>query len=130
MTANEYLAYIDYFNSGQYDRYYTEDVVVQLPSKRLEGKQAVRDFYAEVNRYVHETIRVKKVLMDETAVIANIWSDFYCHHDWPEFIVCPVTKGQIVRIELVVLYDLADGLFSHIRAGRLSGPAQAGRVPG
>jgi len=122
MNTNEYLEYIDYFNSQQYDNYYTDDIVVQLPAKKLEGKQAVKDFYTEVNRYVHETIRVKKVFMDNNDLVANIWSDFYCHKDWKDFIVCPVTTGQMVRVELVVLYTMQDNKFSHIRAGRLTGP--------
>ena len=123
MTVNDYLAYVDYFNSRRYDDYYTDDVVVELPSRRLQGKQAVREFYDNMNNYVHETIRVKKVLMDEDTLVANIWSDFYCHRDWDEFPLRPVRKGELVRVELVVLYTLRDGKFSHIRAGRLSRPA-------
>ena len=122
MTINEYLEYIDYFNSRQYERYYTDDVRVELPKETLMGKHAVRDFYLNVNRYVHETIRVKKVLVEGNTLMANIWSDFYCHQDWPDFIVCPVKNGQIVRVELVVLYTLVGDKFSHIRAGRLSQP--------
>jgi len=123
MTVNDYLAYVDYFNSRRYDDYYTDDVVVELPSRRLEGKQAVREFYENMNHYVHETIRVKKVLIDEDTLIANIWSDFYCLRDWDEFPLRPVRAGELVRVELVVLYTFRDGKFSHIRAGRLSDPA-------
>ena len=123
MTANEYLEYVDYFNSRLYERYYTDDVRLDLPQKTLLGKHAVRDFYANLNRYVHETIRVRKVLSEGSTLMANIWSDFYCHQDWPEFSVCPVVKGQIVRVELLVIYTLAgDSKFSHIRAGRLTQP--------
>ena len=123
MTINDYLAYVDYFNSRRYDDYYTEDVIVELPSSRLQGKQAVREFYQDMNDYVHETIRVKKVLMDADTLIANIWSDFYCHRDREDFVLGPVRRGDLLRVELVVLYTLRDNRFSHIRAGRLSQPA-------
>ena len=120
MELSEYLEYIDYFNSRQYDKYYTDDVVVELPSLTLEGKAAVKAFYRHMGNYVHETVRVKKLITSENALEAHIWSDFYCIKDWDEFPLRPVRRGDMIRVELVVYYKLRDGLFSHIRGARAS----------
>ena len=119
MTANEFLEYIHYFSSQKYDDYYTDDIVLQLPTKDLIGKPAVKDFYGQMNRYIHETIRVRKVLAEGDGLIAHIVSDFYCVQDWPEFHVKPMKQGEMHRIELLVLYKIRDSKFCRIRAGRL-----------
>ena len=118
MELSDYLEYIDYFNSRKYDNYYTEDVVVELPSLTLEGKAAVREFYQHMGNYVHETIRVKKLIAGESSLEAHVWSDFYCIRDWDDFPLRPVRKGDMIRVELVVYYTLRDGKFCHIRGVR------------
>ena len=86
----------------------------------LEGKAAVKAFYRHMGNYVHETVRVKKLITSENALEAHIWSDFYCIKDWDEFPLRPVRRGDMIRVELVVYYKLRDGLFSHIRGARAS----------
>ena len=119
MTVNEFLEYIHYFNSQKYEDYYTEDIVLQLPTRDLVGKKAVQEYFGTMNRYIQETVRVRKVLMDGDALVAHIVSDFYCIQDWSEFIVKPMKQGEMHRHELLVLYKMRDGKFCSIRAGRL-----------
>ncbi len=119
MTPNEFLEYIHYFSSKKYDDYYTDDIILQLPTQDLVGKQAVKDFYGKMNQYIEETIRVRKVLSEGDTLIAHVVSDFYCIQDWDEFIVKPMKKGEMHRHELLVLYKIRDGKFCSIRAGRL-----------
>lgn len=119
MTANEFLEYINYFSSQKYDDYYTEDIILQLPTQDLVGKQAVKDFFSKMNQYIQETIRVRKVLSEGDTLMAHVVSDFYCIRDWDEFIIKPMKKGEMHRQELLVLYEIRDGKFCSIRAGRL-----------
>ena len=122
MTINEFLEYIDDFNGRQYDRYYTDDVVVQLPSVQLRGRQNVKDFYIRMGEFIHETVRVRKVLIEGDAIIANLWSDFYCVQDTSDYLERTLAKGDLVREELLVLYTLEGTKFSQIRAARLRAP--------
>lgn len=119
MTANQFLAYIDYFNSRRYDAYYADDIVVQLPTQQLRGKDEVKAFYGEMARCIHETVRVRKLFIDDDAICANIWSDFYCVADTDRYLSRAMKQGELLRLELVVLYTIHDGRFSHIRAGRM-----------
>jgi ketosteroid isomerase-like protein len=120
MTANEFLEYIDYFESGRYDDYYTDDVVFQLPQRKLVGKQAVKDYYNHLNQYLREVMYVKKVLSEGNALVAHLFTDFVCIRDWPEFHIKPMKKGEVYRGEYLILYKLRDGKFCHIRSARLT----------
>lgn len=120
MTANEYLEYINYFSNQHYDAYFTDDIVLRLPTMELVGKEAVKAYYAKQNQYIHETIRVRKVLFEGDGLIAHIVSDFYCIQDWSDFTVKPMKKGEMLRIELLILYKIRDGKFCLIRGARLA----------
>ncbi len=119
MTPNEYLEYINYFSNQNYDEYYTDDIVLQLPTMEFLGKDAVKTFYAKQNQYIRETIRVRKVLFEGDGLIAHIVSDFYCIQDWPDFVIKPMKQGEMHRAELLVLYKIRDGKFCLIRGARL-----------
>jgi hypothetical protein len=119
MTANEFLEYIHYFSNQNYDKYYTDDIVLQLPTMELLGKEAVKSFYAKQNQYIQETIRIRKVLFEGDALMAHIVSDFYCIQDWPDFVIKPMKQGEMLRAELLVLYKIRDGKFCLIRGARL-----------
>jgi hypothetical protein len=86
----------------------------------LEGKEAVKAFYTKQNQYIHETIRVRKVLFEGDALIAHIVSDFYCLQDWSDFVVKPMKKGEMHRSELLVLYKIRENKFCLIRGARLT----------
>ena len=120
-TANDFLAYIDYFCSQRWDAYYTDDVVVELRTVTLRGKAEVKAFYEAMAPLVHETIRVRRVAIDADRVVADIWSDFYCLQDWADFPVKPMVKGEMLRIPLQVTYRMRDGLFAHIKGERQEG---------
>jgi len=117
VTVNEFLEYIHYFSSQMTTIPMT--LFFQLPTGGLVGKKAVKEHFAEMNRYIHETIRVRKILSEGDSLVAHIVSDFYYVEDWDEFSVKPMKKGEIHRIELLVLSKIRDGKFCSIRAGRL-----------
>ena len=118
MNANQFLEYIDYFMSQRYDNYYTDDVVFELPGRNLVGKQAVKDWYTNLNQYIREDLHVKKVLSEGDALVAHLATDFCCIRDWPEFHIKPMKKGDVHRGEYLVLYKLREGKFCHVRAAR------------
>ena len=120
MTANEFLEYINYFSNQHYDAYYTDDIVLQLPTLELVGKEAVKAYYAKQNQYIHETIRVRKMLCEGDGLVAHIVADFYCIQDWSDFVVKPMKKGEMHRSELLVLYKIRDSKFCLIRGARLT----------
>jgi len=120
MTANEFLAYIDYFHSKQYDAYYTDDIVFHLPTKLLVGKQAVKDWYNHLNQFVEEILYVKKVLSEGDVLMAHIGTDFRCIKDWPDFTAKPLKKGEVYHGEYLILYKIRGGKFCEVSSARLT----------
>ncbi len=122
MDKNQFRDYIDCFNRDDFagfSRYYTEDVVLELPRKELRGRQAIVDFYKEVKARVRETLQINQVIADEEGLAAEVATEFYGLEDWPEFIVAPLRKGESIHLVSFVFYRIRDGKFAHIRSARL-----------
>jgi len=120
MTPNEFLEYINYFSSQKYDDYYTDDIILSLPSlPDLVGKQAIKEFFAHQNKFLHETVRVIKMLSEGDGLMAHVVSDFYCINDWPDSHLGPMKKGDLRRVEILLLCKLRDGRFCLARTSRL-----------
>jgi hypothetical protein len=122
MNKNDFRNYIDSFNRDDFpgfSRYYTDDVVLELPRKELRGRQAIVDFYREVKSKIRETLEIKQVVADEEGLAAEVATEFYALEDWPDFIVGPIRKGESIRLISLVIYRIRDGKFAHIKSARV-----------
>jgi hypothetical protein len=121
MNKNQFRDYIDCFNRDDFagfSKYYTEDVVLELPRKELRGRQAIVDFYREVKARIRETLQINQVVADEEGLAAEVATEFYALEDWPDFIVGPIRKGESIHIVSFVMYRIRDGKFAHIKSAR------------
>jgi hypothetical protein len=122
MDKNQFRDYIDCFNRDDFagfSKYYTDDVVLELPRKELRGRQAIVDFYREVKARIRETLQINQVVADEEGLAAEVATQFYALEDWPDFIVGPIRKGESIHIVSFVMYRIRDGKFAHIKSARL-----------
>jgi ketosteroid isomerase-like protein len=123
MTAERFAAYIDAFNRddyGAFGDYYHEDVVLVIAGKReLRGRQAIFDFYRNVKSQTQRTIEVNNVITRGNQLAAELQSEFVALQDLPDFAAGPMKKGGRIFINTVVLYELRDGRFAHIRSAEL-----------
>lgn len=122
MNRQLFRDYIDCFNRNDFagfSRYYADDVVLELPSKELRGRQAIVDFYQVVKARIRETLQITEIVaVDDEGLAAEVDTEFYALEDWPEFIVRPVKKGDSIRIVSFVHYRIRDGRFAHIKSAR------------
>ncbi len=122
MDKARFHDYIDAFNRDDFEgfsRCYADDVVLELPSKELRGRQAIIDFYKVVKARIRETLQIKQVICDSEGLAAELDTEFYALEDWPDFIVGPIRKGESIRIVSFVHYRIRDGKFAHIRSARV-----------
>lgn len=121
-----FLAYTAAFSAGdgaRFGNYYTDDITLELPSApRLEGRQAVVDFYAAMFERVRESLEVNQLVVDDNGIAADIVSTFTAHRDAPDFQVMPLRAGQAVSVRVFVYYTLADGRIAHIKVARAGQP--------
>lgn len=121
-----FYSYTAAFSAGlaaEYSSYYTDDVVLVLPSApALNGKQAIVDYYTAMAASVREKVEVQSVIFDDLAVSAHVFSTFTAVAAAPDFPVGALQKGQAWRVPLNVNYTLRDGLISRIEVSRLGKP--------
>ena len=122
MDKGQFRDYIECFNRNDFagfSRYYTDDVVLELPRKVLRGRQAIVDFYKEVKARIRETLQINQVIADDEGLAAEVATEFYALQDWPDFIVAPIRKGESIHIVSFVHYVIRDGKFAHVKSARL-----------
>jgi hypothetical protein len=121
MNKQMFRDYIECFNRDDFpgfSRYYTDDVVLELPQKELRGPQAIVDFYRVVKARIRETLQINEIVADDEGLAAEVDTEFFALEDWPDFIVRPVKKGDSIRIVSFVHYKIRDGRFAHIKSAR------------
>ena len=89
LTEDDYRNYIDAFNRDDYagfGDYYQEDVVLTIAGKReLRGRQAIFVFYLTVKALTRRAIQVRRVIVGENQLAAEVESEFLALQDVPEF---------------------------------------------
>ena len=120
MTKGDYLRYIDHFNNKRYDKiapYYADDIEVNLSTITLKGPQGIVSFYTDFHTYVREFVDVKYLVVDETGVAAEMYTEFDCFRDYPNTAL-PFKKGEVRRMLNFVHYDLERDRFKRLRVAR------------
>ncbi|WP_129791355.1 nuclear transport factor 2 family protein [Sphingosinicella sp. CPCC 101087] len=112
--------YIAAFNRHDYAAligYYHPDIVLVIGNgTQLEGRQAIVDFYSEVNDATTREIEIVQAFADGEVLAAELRSEFLALRDAPDFTSGPMARGDRLFINSFALYDLRDGLYARIRA--------------
>ena len=119
--VERFRAYIAAFNRQDYatlTAFYAEDVVLVIGNgTELRGKQAITDFYGQVNTQTTRQIKVLDAFVDGPLLAAELESEFLAIQDAPDFTSGPMAKGDRLYINSFAFYDIgAGGLFTRIRA--------------
>jgi len=122
-TPEEFAAYIDAFNRGDYSRvcaYYDPEVVLVTGGHHeLRGPQAICDFYQSVRAQTQRTIHVRNLVSVPGRIAAELESEFLALQDLPDFTAGPMKKGERLFLHTVVLYEVGDEGFVRIRSASL-----------
>jgi ketosteroid isomerase-like protein len=133
-TPEQRQAYLEYaraFSGADFERlseYYTDDVVCDLGSIVLRGRDGILDFYREMFKTVSVSLTLHQLIADDAGIAADITSQFTAVADAPAFLVAPLREGELVRVRVLVYYTLRDGKIAHIkvaRTGEVSVPQRA-----
>jgi hypothetical protein len=121
-----FTEYTQAFSSADVDRftqYYNDDVVCELGSMTLKGKDGIANFYREMFTTVRENLTIHQLVADENGIAADMTTQFTAIEDAPNFVVGPLQKGESIRGRVFVHYVLREGKISRIsvaRAGEMS----------
>jgi hypothetical protein len=121
ISREEYQDYVDRFNNNDmsFIEYYHPDVVLELGASEIVGDTGIRDFYANVKKYIKETVTVNQFISDEGGIAVEIPTTFECIADWADsFWGVPLKKGQVMRIISFGFYQVEDRKFRRVKAAR------------
>lgn len=122
MTENEFRSYIAAFNASEFEKFgsfYADDVIFELGSmKRIEGREAILDFYREVKAHITEIVTPLSVIVTPTRIAMHCRTTFETFRDWPDFEIWPTRAGDKRTVETIAMYEVAGDRFTHIRGAR------------
>ena len=123
-TLEQRQAFTEYtkaFSNANFDRftqYYDDDVICELGSITLKGKDGIADFYREMFKTVRENLTIHQFVADENGIAADMTTQFTAIEDAPNFVVGPLRKGECIRGRVFVHYALHNGKISRISVAR------------
>ena len=122
MTEEQFRSYVAAFNANDFDgfgKFYSDDVVFELGAmKRIDGREAILDFYREVKAHIAEAVTPLDVIVTPTRIAMHCRTTFDTFKDWPDFEIWPTKAGDSRVVETIAMYDVAGERFTHIRGAR------------
>lgn len=121
MSREAYNDYLAKFNANDptFIEYYHPDATLELSGSEIRGAQGIKDFYADVKKYIKETVEVTTYIYDGKQLAVEIPTTFEVIADWDNsFWGVDLKKGQVLRVVSWGIYDIEDGKFKRIRTAR------------
>ena len=118
---DRYERYLALFNANDpgYADFYHEDVVLELGTSTIRGRQGILDFYTNVKRHIRESLQLTDYIADANGIAAEVPTEFVCYNDWPDsFWNRPLHRGEVMRVISFAFYRVVDGRFAHIKSAR------------
>ena len=133
MHADDFHRYVAAFNASDFEgfgAFYAPDVEFSGRGGNFSGREAVLGFYRQVKRRVHHQLTVHGLVVGEHAIVADIETQLQPLDDWPDFPTGPLRKGETLRSQNFIWYDIRDGRFTRIRSAHYRRLAVDERVIG
>ncbi len=118
-TENDFRGYIAAFNRNDFEgfgAYYADDIVFGGRGGLFRNREDVLDFYRMVKRRIRHTITVRGLVLGERGLVADMETEMHALEDWPDFMSGPLRRGETVRSQSFVWYELEKGKFARIRS--------------
>ena len=122
MTEDQFRSYVAAFNANDFagfGHFYADDVVFELGSmKRIDGREAILDFYREVKAHITEVVTPLDVIVTPTRIAMHCRTTFDTFKDWPDFEIWPTKAGDSRVVETIAMYEVDGDRFTHICGAR------------
>jgi hypothetical protein len=119
LTEADFRAYIAAFNRNDFDgfgRFYADDVIFEGRAGQFRKRADVLNFYRTVKSRVRETLTLQDIVLGEQDIVADLVTELHALQDWPDFPTGPMRKGQTIRSQNFIWYEVRDRRFVRIRS--------------
>ncbi|MCW2370777.1 YybH family protein [Sphingobium sp. B11D3D] len=118
MDRADYAAYIAAFNRRDlpgFTKFYAPDICFLLGGRmELTGRQAIIEWYEHAWARIEEHCLVRRIIMDDTGIAAELETSFRTIADWPDFTGGPLRTGDVLRRIGFIHYDLGPEGFTRV----------------
>ncbi|CAN8100406.1 unnamed protein product [Discula destructiva] len=115
LNYNDYIAaYNDTKNPAAKGRFFTEDVVLETPWDRAEGRDTLVARFSAISRKVREELRPLNVLTKDNKIMAELDAAFMPYEDM-KTIMHDFKKGQAVAFRFFAIYECRGDQIAHFR---------------
>jgi hypothetical protein len=119
LTEADFREYIAAFNRNDFNgfgRFYADDVIFEGRAGQFRRRADVLDFYRGVKSRVRETLTLQDIVLGEQDIVAHLVTELNALEDWPDFPTGPLRKGQTIRSQNFIWYEVRDRKFVRIRS--------------
>jgi hypothetical protein len=111
--------YFQTYNAKRYDdlvnNFYAEHPTFHNPKFKLQGRQAIADFFTQHHIDVNETLTPITVVITPEVAALELDAVFSAEKDVPDFYVHPITRGVEVKMGMAAFYHLTGDRIAHAR---------------
>jgi hypothetical protein len=125
LTEADFREYIAAFNRNDFDgfgRFYADDVIFEGRAGQFRSRADVLSFYRTVKSRVRETLTPQDIVIGEQDIVADLVTELHALEDWPDFPTGPLRKGQTIRSQNFIWYEVRDRRFVRIRSAHYRTP--------
>ena len=116
----DFNRYIEVFNSGDddtlVDGWFTDDIVYIGGNRKIEGKEAWREFLKFAHDGVREIFRPQSLFQKDDEFFCEIDMDFHATKPRPDFPFQPLFPGDMITVKFFVIYKVRDGRFCRLKS--------------
>ena len=119
LTEQDLREYMAAFNRDDFDgfaRYYADDMIFEGRGRHFKGREEMVNFYRTLKSRIRETVTIKEVAVGKNEMAVEIETELYAFEDWLTMPTGPMRKGERIRSQNFVWYEIQKNKFVHIRS--------------
>lgn len=111
--------YFQTYNQKRYDdlvnNFYVAEATFQNPKYRVEGRQAIAEFFKSHHVDLDEELTPLTVIITPEVAALELDGKFSSKKDLPDFYVMPLKQGVPIRMGMAAFYHLEGDHIAHAR---------------
>jgi ketosteroid isomerase-like protein len=119
LTEQDLREYMAAFNRDDFDgfaKYYADNMIFEGRGRHFKGREEMVNFYRTLKSRIRETVTIKEVAVGKNEMAVEIETELYAFEDWLAMPTGPMRKGDRIRSQNFVWYEIQKNKFVHIRS--------------
>lgn len=119
LTEGDLRDYFAAFNANDFEgfsQYYADNLVFEGRGRHFRNRDEMVGFYRKLKSRVRETVTLKEVAVGANEMVVEIETELVAFEDWPDMPTGAMFKGQRIRSNNFVWYEIENNRFVHLRS--------------